>query len=298
MEKYLKIFVSFLIISLSFPSKYIGQNFSESDIKLLAKQVSAKLKGLNLGNGVTARGCYSIGRTLIYMYDVSDYWYPPENIKEEIISNMKTAGAAKMYFINDINSSFYYYKGSKLIKKVTIKSYEFSENSYKTGSYISLKGHPKAKGVNIKLKKPVGWDVLEGDRPNIVKKFVKDGNTYLVLIKDNNTFYSKKQSRELFEDEEFSKDFINECLGYFKNAKVSNKSVVSIDSYPALSFEIEGDMEQLGIKFSAKMKLWWILYEDKMILLQCMGLNNAEYKLLNKLFFSITNSVIFPDQYD
>ena len=99
MGKYLKIFYCFLLIGCF--NVVNSQNFSELDIKKLAKEVNEKLKGLNLGNGVTARGCYSIGRTLIYMYDVSDYWYPPENIKEELISNMKTSGAAKTYFINN-----------------------------------------------------------------------------------------------------------------------------------------------------------------------------------------------------
>ena len=79
---------------------------------------------------------------------------------------------------------------------------------------------------------------------------------------------------------------------------MSEKSIIKVDNFPALSFSILGEMEQMGITFSAKMKVWYIMYEDKIVLLQCLALNNAELKQLDKLFFLITNSVIFPDQYD
>ena len=109
-------------IALTFFSlNLFGQTFSESDIKKLANQVNQQLRGLDIGNGITARGCLSIGRTLIYQYDVPSYWEPPVNIKEEVIANLKTAGAAKTYFLYNIDVDFYYFKGNSLIKKVSVK---------------------------------------------------------------------------------------------------------------------------------------------------------------------------------
>ena len=78
------------------------------------------------------------------------------------------------------------------------------------GEYISIKDHPKAKGVNMKLKAPIGWEISEGDRPNVVKKFVKDGNSFIVLVKDNVTFFSRKEIKELFKDDKFTNEFIQE----------------------------------------------------------------------------------------
>ena len=78
--------VAFIVLSF-FALPIFGQSFTESDIKKLANQVNEQIKGLDIGNGIKARGCLSLGRTLIYQYDVPSYWEPPVNIKEEVIAN-------------------------------------------------------------------------------------------------------------------------------------------------------------------------------------------------------------------
>ena len=283
---------------LFFSITVLGQTFSESDIKTLAEQVNQKLKGVDIGNGITLRGCIAISRTLIYQYDVPDYWEEPSNIKEELISNLKTAGAAKNYFLYDIDVDFYYYKGNSLIKKVSVKSNEFSTFNFELGEYLSIKDHIKSKDVNLKLKVPQGWEVKEGDRPNIVKKFTKDGNTYLILIKDNMTFFSRSESEELLSDDSFVNEFVEESSSFLKNPEVIDKSVVTIDTYPSVTFKVRGKMERSGITIPMIMRCWVVFYEDKMVFLQSMGIDNAEFKALEQLYFLVTNSVIFPDQYN
>lgn len=275
-----------------------SQTFSESDIKKLAEQVNKQIKGVDIGNGITAKGCLSIGRTLIYQYEVPGYWEAPNNIKEEIISNLKTAGAAKTYFLNNIDVDFYYYKGNSLAKKVSVKSNEFSTFNIELGEYVSIKDHPKAKEVNLKLKVPVGWDVKEGDRPNIVKKFTNEGNTYLILIKENVTFFSRKQIREALQEDNFVKEFVTEASSFLKNPQVIDQSVVTIDTYPTVQFKVKGKMERSGLTFPIIMKCWVVFYEDKIIFLQAMGIDNSEFRALELLYTLITNSVIFPEQYN
>ncbi len=275
-----------------------SQTFSESDIKKLAEQVNKQIKGVDIGNGITAKGCLSIGRTLIYQYEVPGYWEAPNNIKEEIISNLKTAGAAKTYFLNNIDVDFYYYKGNSLAKKVSVKSNEFSTFNIELGEYVSIKDHPKAKEVNLKLKVPVGWDVKEGDRPNIVKKFTNEGNTYLILIKDNVTFFSRKQIREALQKDNFVKDFVQEASSFLKNPQVIDQSIVTIDTYPTVQFKVKGKMERSGLTFPIIMKCWVVFYEDKIIFLQAIGVDNSEFRALELLYTLITNSVIFPEQYN
>ena len=138
-------------------------------------------------------------------------------------------------------------------------------NNGQLGEYISIYNHPKAKGVNLKLKVPLGWEVAEGDRPNIVKKFVNHGNTYLVLIKDNVTFLSRKQIRESFQKENLANVLIQEIISGLKQPKIINQSVVSIDNYPALQFTFTCNVERLGYIIPLRMKCWAILYEDKLI---------------------------------
>lgn len=289
----------FILIALFFFSTtLLGQTFSESDIKTIAKQVNQKLKGVDIGNGITARGCIAISRTLIYQYDVPDYWEAPINIKEELISNLKTVGAAKNYFLYDIDVDFYYYKGNSLIKKVSVKSNELSTFNLELGAYLSIKGHIKSKDVNLKLKAPQGWKVEEGNRPNIVKKFIKGGNTYLILIKENMTFFSRSESRELLSDDGFLDEFVEESSSFLKNPEIIDKSVVTIDTYPTVTFKVKGKMERSGITIPMIVRCWVVFLEDKIVFLQSTGVDNAEFKALEQLYFLITNSVIFPDQYN
>lgn len=290
--------VSLILITAFFPLTLFSQTFSESDIKQLAEQVEQKIKGVDIGNGITARGCLALGRTLIYQYDVPEYWEAPNNIKEELISNLKTAGAAKNYFLYDIDVDFYYYKGNSLVKKVSVKSNEFSTFNFELGEYLSIKDHVKSKDVNLKLKVPQSWEVKEGDRPNIVKKFTKDGNTYLILIKDNMTFFSRSESKELLSDESFVNEFVEESSSVMKNPEVIEKSVVTIDTYPSVTFKVRGKMERSGITIPMIMRCWVVFYEDKIVFLQSIGIDNAEFKALEQLYFLVTNSVIFPDQYN
>jgi hypothetical protein len=46
------------------------------------------------------------------------------------------------------------------------------------------------------------------------------------------------------------------------------------------------------------MKFWFIFYEDKIITLQGGGTDISEFKVLEQLYNSVTNSVVFPEQYN
>lgn len=285
----------FLLLISSFYS--FSQSLSDTDIRKLANQINDQVKNVDLGNGVTARGCLSSGRTLIYQYDVPDNWQAPENIKEEVISNLKATEAAKTYFLQSINVDFFYYKSNSLVKKVSVKANEFSTYNYKLGNYLSIKDHPKSKGVNLKLKVPKDWEINEGDRPNIVKKFEKDGNTYLILIKENMTFFSRKEIKEIFQDNNSLLEFVQESSSIMNEPKILEQSLVTIDTYPTIQFKVKGTMERSGLRLPTIMRCWGIFYEDKIIFLQSFGFTNAEFTALEQLYFLITNSVIFPEQY-
>jgi hypothetical protein len=170
--------------------------------------------------------------------------------------------------------------------------------STQIGEYLSIKDHPKAKGVNLKIQVPVGWEVKEGDRPNIVKKFVKGDNLYLIQIFDNVTFYSRKQSRESLQKESFVSDLIQKESSFLKNFEVLEQSIITIDTYPAIQYKVKGEIEQMGNKVSFIMKSWLILYEDKFIILQSMASNNLNFNENEQLYSLITNSVIFPEHYN
>jgi len=292
----LKITANIILVLLS--SILFSQSFTESDIKNLAKQVNDELIGVDIGNGVTVRGCIAYGRTLAYQYDVSPDWYATPNMKDDLIANFKEGEISEIYYDNDINIDFYYFLGNRLQKKISIKSREFSNLNFILGEYINIKGHPKSKGVNLKIKQPVGWELKEGDRPNVIKKFVYKTNTYLILIKNNMMFFSRKETLELLHDEEYVNEFIAESSSFLKDNEIINHNVITIDKYPSLEFTFKGKTERMGSEIKMIMKNWVIFYEDKIIFLQCIGGDNKDFYTLERFYNSITNSIIFPDQYN
>ena len=287
-----------IIVLLLFPAKTFSQSFTENDIKQLAQKINDKTRGNNIGNGITVRGCSAYGRTLVYQYDVDENWLPAEKMKEILISNFKEAGNSTMFFNNDVNVDFHYFAGNNLIKKIGIKSNEFSTLNFKLGNYISIDGHPKSKGVNLKLRIPIGWDLKEGDRPNIVKKFVYKNNNFMILIKNFNMFYSRKEAKGLLDDKEYSNNLLTGINSFLKGPEILNQKVVTVGNYPALEYHVKGSIERLGFNLKIIMKGWIIFYEDKIVILQCSSNNEKDFKNLERLYYLITNSVIFPEQYD
>jgi len=275
-----------------------SQSLSDNDIKVLAQKINNELQGMDFANGITVKGCYAIGRTLVYQYDVNEDWYAPENIKADLIANLVKSGYSDMYFSNDINVEYQYFFGSRLREKVSVKSHELTDLNFTLGEYISIEGHPKSKDVNMKLRTPIGWEIAEGDRPNIVKKFLYKNNNYMIIVKDNIMFFSRNEIRELLSDDDYVNEFLSEASSLLTNPQILNHRVVSVDKYPSLEFTMRGEMERLGIKMSIKQKCWMVFFEDKIVYLQCGGLDNNEFTALEKLYDLITNSVIFPEQYD
>lgn len=166
------------------------------------------------------------------------------------------------------------------------------------GEYYSIKDHPKAKGVNLKVKVPKGWEVLEGDRPNVVVKFLNGNDMFLVMVRDAETFISKKSAKELFEDEEFVTELKGAYNSQFNQWSLLGKKMVTIDNYPALELTVSGSGERLGVNFEMIMKTWYFFYDDKFIYLQGSGVKSNTWAERSQLFFLITNSVVLPDQYN
>jgi hypothetical protein len=291
------IFLTLYFSIIAFSNAYCQSN-SENALKKITQQLNNDIKNTEFSNGIRGRNCLSIGNTIIIQYDVPEYWQAPSNIKQDLISNLKATGAGKTFYLNNIQVVFHYFKGNLIVKKVSIEPNEFSDSNLLTGEFISIKNHPKAKGVNLKLKVPISWEVNEGDRPNIVKKIVKGGTSYLIQIRENATFLSRKQANEAIQDEEVINSFIKEYNNILKNPRILDKSIVTVDTYPTIYFKLRGDVERLGLNFSVIINNWIILYEDKFVMLQSMMEESVENSELQKIFFLITNSVVFPDQYE
>ena len=278
-----------------------SDNYYKTELKKLADKYNRELQGIEV-NGVVVRSCYAQGKTLIWQYDVPQDWYPLENGKSNIIANFKKDGNSNLYFQNGINVEFQYFKNDKLYHKFHIDSNEFATG--KLGGFISIKGHPKSLGVDMQLKIPENWKVEEGDRPHVVKKFSYSTNSYMynaftITITENIMFVSRKEARDFFENREDVKELLNDLSkDLFDNPQILNYKTITIDKYPALEFTIKGMKERAGIDMHLKSRCWLLYYEDKLLFLGAMSLDNGEFERMEPFYMMIINSIIFPEQYN
>lgn len=278
-----------------------SDNYYETELKKLAEKITKEQKGTNI-NGVVLKGCYAEGKKLIWQYEVPSNWYPLENGKNAIIENFRKGGSSDLYYKNGISVEFQYFTNDKFRHKFQIDSKEFANEEL--GDFISIKGHPKSLGIDMQLKIPDSWKSEEGDRPHIVKKFtyMTNGymsNTFLIEIQDNVAFVSRNEAREMFSDEKSVNDLINQwSLSFFNNHKLLNHRLVTIDKYPTLEFTVSGTKERAGLLMNIKFRCWYIFYEDKIVNLMAMSLDNGEFERMEPSFYKIVNSIIFPEQYN
>lgn len=295
----LAIYVLFII---AFRCNYAQEIISLNQISKLTKEVDIELRSQSPKDGVKFLSCTSSGRLILFKYEVSDDWEPVENIEDVLQKNSSENKKFNRFCNqNQIDRSFSYYrKNGFLVKSITINhKHEFSGN-YNLTRHVSVKGHEKAKGVDLQIKYPNGWELEEGNRPNIVKKFTRNGSSYMIIINEGETFFSRKEVEKLLDEEkeEFVKTMINGLESdVYSSLEVLGYKIVNVDLYPSLQVQYKGFISNtlMNVKTRFCTISWTIIYEDKVVTL--MGLDITKDFSNQNLFRLITNSVMFPEQY-
>lgn len=271
---------------------FYGQSLSNEDIKILSEKLNSEFRGVDVdpSSGVKGRGVFSLGRKLVYQYDVPDNWKPFDNVKQMLIHNLIESGNTNLYVKGQVDVGYYYFKKDRLIKSVDI---EWEELTFKLGDYIELTNHPKSNGLEYKIKKPLGWEIKEGDGPHIVKKFTSGKNIYLIYINETGQFFTKKEVQEFFENETDREEFINE-FSKSNEFDIKINKVVTIERYPFIYTSGSIQQERMGIELNGTVHFWMSFIEDQFIYF--MGSSYSEEDSYMD-FFRITNSIKLLNQY-
>ena len=288
-----KLFVLILFIQLV----SYGQTTSPEQIKELAEKMNEELPYTMPGTNVTLQNVSAMGRTFIYTYQVPEDWIPFEDIKTQLLNTL-SLDLKKLYSKEQINLMYNYFRDGGLVKGVRISYRDFNLPKLNSlGDYISYKSHPKAKGVNIKIKDPLGFKKLEGDRPNIVAKYNnKDENlVYTVLINELPLFFSRNEIKEYVFNEN-SDLLANEFVKEFEGELISSR-YTEIDNYSAIEFVYDLEKDILNQKISMRSVAWYIYYEDRIIVVSG-GTTKANFEKYKYIFLLITNSILFEEQYN
>ncbi len=188
---------------------------------------------------------------------------------------------------------------------LTYQFIEFPSAEFSSGfvEKYTTKGHYKAKGVTINAKLPISWKQKEGDRPNIVHKFIsKNGegkDMIAFMVKDlglpEGYKVTKEEADEFFNESEI-KNFLPDGSEFISAKKIT------LDRHIGCQLIFKTTRERLDFSITLQTVQFITIYEGKMIFLQCMVSDdeediNTKFNLHLPLFRQVANSLIIMDQY-
>lgn len=181
-----------------------------------------------------------------------------------------------------------------------VRSPELEFSSGYTGTFSS-KSHSKAKGVELTIRYPLSWKQLEGDRPNIVKKWVSDGghgtDIFMVQIRKFPALPTPQEIAEIF-SESFAKQMFED------GGKLLSYTTGRLEKLPVGIVHFTQTTKRLELTVVTRGVFYYLVHEDAFIALQFMcytpgsaEVKEARLKQLEPLIKAIANSLILPTNY-
>ena len=182
----------------------------------------------------------------------------------------------------------------------------FTASAQVLNSKYDSKNHPKAKGVWATVRYPTGWEVKEGERPNIVQKFSGDYNDMFVVlalqILDAGAPVEKECSD--MSTAEFAVAFSDKA----SNQIVSNVKKSRHEEKPAFLYDMRGAYERAGMSIVTSHRVMTVCYKKTMISTWCSPskidkaaqlISSGSQQLIaaNPICFQFFNSLVLMDKY-
>lgn len=172
------------------------------------------------------------------------------------------------------------------------------------GEYWSSKGNQKAKGLTFQIRVPLGFDQRDADRPNIVQKWVKDGTdnskmvsvmTAVKYLPEEVQGFGKNEWTQYLKYEGGIDDYAEE---WKQLGSAENVTFIKLDNYPG--FYNDGFIETQ--RFDVVFKFYYYnisLFVDNYHFTFTMhSLEKSVLESNYSLFLLLSNSIIFPGQYN
>lgn len=293
---------------------YLGQNYSLNEIS--KKYPSLSGLALIAEKNFSATFNSSIeGMDAIMSKNAKAEWLKIKNqttkqIADSININQITESQARQ-FIELVNQRAQGNIESPVIETfLLLKSgfQEHPEREFLDGYKYKYKtnGSGKAKGVAFSIEAPKTWAAEEGNRPNIVQKFVSENGrgleSLLVLIKEMplqpGEKITEKDILEILNPKDI-KDVLPDGSIYINSGKLT------LENLPGYWVQFKMSMSRVRNSVDMEAIMYTIFYKNKMIQIQghvMISINGKQIdrgglKKYEKLFDLMANSFVLPDMY-
>ena len=170
---------------------------------------------------------------------------------------------------------------------------------------INVNSHPKSKGLNFSIKEPSKFQRNDGKRPNILYNWVKNQTDLENRITISVAI--KKMPKEMEMSKKEWKDYlkfeggINDLTAGLDN--VNKQKYIVIESYPGIIFNYSNETQRMEYVRKTNNKCMMLFIDNNAFVLSMStgvdpSLKGRKKTNLNEeMFFSMANSIVFPDQY-
>lgn len=172
----------------------------------------------------------------------------------------------------------------------------------------SSEGHVKAKGIKMKISYPKTWKALEGNRPNILQKFIGESKEGMNIVTLTTKTLPAPFNRELKVDEKkeiLAKEVIAQMIG--GGSKLLSHKITKLDGELCAMAEFITINEGVGLKIGQKILVFVVPRPGTLLFIQCAtggdaskGIENIEarYTKVRHLFTLIGASCVFIDKWE
>lgn len=193
----------------------------------------------------------------------------------------------------------------------TLLTYEFIERpvdevAHGYSRVFRTQGHPKAKGVDFQIRYPASWRPAEGERPNIVQKFVSENGrgleSIMLVVKDiplpEGYKPTKRELDEFFSDKELR------GLAPTGARVISSRSIV-LDGQKAGLVIFDQTGQRMETTFTIRNLSFVTIRRSKMIFVSCLvspptgreAQLQERFTRIESLFKWVGNSFVLQEQY-
>jgi hypothetical protein len=179
-------------------------------------------------------------------------------------------------------------------------------NAQVLNSKFDTKSHPKGKGVWATVRYPSEWLAKEGERPNIVQKFVGDYSGMFMVLSIQIMDVGAPIEQECREKTTagFTEDFSDKESGLSVTAVKKTKH----ENKPAFVYESSAEMERAGSSLSILNKVMTVCHRKALVSLYCSAMTvdkasqtlkstRNEMRVAEPLCFQYFNSLVLMDSY-
>ncbi|KAB7619456.1 hypothetical protein [Alkalilimnicola sp. S0819] len=137
-----------------------------------------------------------------------------------------------------------------------------------TASKYDTAGHPKAKGLEVTLQYPPSWQAKEGERPNVVQKFVSEHGGGLevctFLVKALPVVPSEADMADLFSEQSLP----NLLPG---GSRYIDGTLTKIDGQPAARIRAMRETQSAGMSLRSIEAHYFFQWRDRFGMFQCIS---------------------------